>query len=128
MRILYGGKDGWPSRTVLARMIEEGALGASSSRFMQFFPECLDSDALKYNTAIKQLSERDREILFVDYVVIGKSKVKASRMGIARQTYFQRRDSAHTRLAQVLHLKQDMDKKAGFSPLQNYNEVALCVP
>jgi hypothetical protein len=102
MRMLYVGKDGWPSRTMLARMIEEGALGASASRFMQHFPECIDAEALKFNNAIKRLGEKEREILFIDYVVIGKGKVKAVRMGIARSTYFDRRDDAHKALSAEL--------------------------
>ncbi len=128
MRILYVGKDGWPARSILGRLIEEGALGASAVRFMQHFPECLDADALRYNNAIKRLVERDREILFVDYVVVGKSKVKAARIGIPRSTYFDRRDAAHTRLASSLQRRATPDKIATFSPGQNYNEVALCVP
>lgn len=103
MRILHMGKDGWPPRTILSKMIEEGSLGASAHRFMQYFPECLDAEALKTNNAIKTLDERDREILFVDYVVIGKGKVKAARMGIARRTYFDRRDDAHSHLSSAFH-------------------------
>ncbi len=125
MRLLYLGKDGWPSRGVLGKMIEDGALGASASRFMQFFPECLDADALKYNVAIKRLSERDREILFIDYAVIGKSKIKAARIGIAPRTYFDRRDQAQLHLMGVL--AADNPHKIGqISAAQNYNELALC--
>lgn len=103
LRIVHCGQDGWPPRTMLAKMIEEGSLGASSSRFMRHFPECLDPEALRFNNAIKFLIEKDREILFIDYVVIGKGKVKADRMGIPRRTYYDRRDSAHVRLVSAFH-------------------------
>lgn len=119
MRVLYMGKDGWPPRTVLAKMIEEGSLGASANRFMQFFPECLDSEALRFNNAIKSLHALHRESLFIDYVVIGKSKVKACRMGISRSTYFDRRDRAHTHLASAFHRIDKLDKIGEISPIRN---------
>lgn len=99
MRVMNMGKDGWPPRTMLAKMIEEGSLGASAGKFMQYFPECMDAEAVKFNNAIKTLDEKDREILFVEYVVIGKGKTKAARMGIHRNTYFDRRDAAQGRLS-----------------------------
>lgn len=98
IRWVHLGKDGWPSRSVLGKLIEEGALGASSSRFIQNYPEVLNPEALETNNAIRQLGESEREILFVHYVVIGKGKVKAWRMNLAKNTYYDRIDAAHRKL------------------------------
>lgn len=98
IRWVYLGKDGWPSRSVLGKMITEGSLGASCNRFVQHFPEVLNPEALETNNAIKQLEEKHREILFVHYVVIGKGKVKACRLEIERTVYYDRLDTAHKRL------------------------------
>ncbi len=126
MRLLYLGKDGWPARSILGKLIEEGALGASSSRFMQHFPECLDADAIATNNAIKTLSEADREVLFLDYCVIGKAKVKAARMGVERRTYYDRRDAAHVRLSHALYLlANDPHKMTPKCAGHEYNELAL---
>ncbi len=127
MRIFYLGGDGWISRSILGKMMEEGLLGASASRLIQFFPECMDAEALKYNNAIKTLGERDRETLVICYVVIGKLKVKAHRLGIDESTLFQRRNTAQAHLSQAIH-RVATEKKAPKTRQSNYNEVALCVP
>lgn len=103
MRWVSMGKDGWPSRTMLARMIAEGSLGASAGRFVQHFPEVLNPEALEINNAIKALKEAHREILFVHYVVVGQGKAKARIIGIHIQTYYDRLDSSQGELARALY-------------------------
>lgn len=98
IRWLYIGKDGWPSRSVIGRLRDEGMLGAASSRFTQHWPEVLNETALKVNNGYKRLSETDREILFIHYVVVGKGKVKAARLNLPRSTYYDRVDAAQKRL------------------------------
>lgn len=102
VRWVNSGKDGWPSRTTIGRMIEEGALGASTGRFSQFLPEVLNPEALEINNAIKKLAETHREILFIHYVVLGKGKVKAGHLGIEKSVYYDRIDRAQTHLITAL--------------------------
>ncbi len=126
MRLVYVGKDGLPARSTLGKLIEEGALGASTSRLLQHFPECLDERAIKFGNVVKTLSERDREFIFIDYVVIGKAKVKAARMGIERRAYYDRRDAAHAHLSSAFHKIKDAPHKIGrMCEGQEYNELAL---
>ena len=103
IRILYLGKDGWPPRTILDKMIKEGVLGASANQFTQFFPECLDEEAVRWNNAIKSLEEEHRNRLFIHYCVIGKGKVKAARMSESRTVYYDRLDLAHKKVSGALH-------------------------
>ena len=104
MRWVTMGQDGWPSRTILGKMIAEGSLGASAGRFVQHFPEVLAPDALEINNAIKTLRETHREILFVHYVVVGQGKSKARTIGIHIQTYYDRLDSSQGELARALYI------------------------
>jgi hypothetical protein len=116
IRWLYLGRDGWPSRSVIGKLREEGMLGASFSRFTQHWPEVLNPVALKVNNGYKQLAEPDREILFIHYVVIGKGKVKAHRLGLPKSTYYDRVDAAQRRLCAAM---TGPDKIVPFSPGQN---------
>lgn len=109
MRAVYLGHDGWPSRTALGKLIEEGVVGASASKMLRFFPESLNADALRTNRVIKTLSEDDRVTLFVHYVVIGKGKVKAHRMGLPLRTYYDRLDQAHKRFSGASHALHKKD-------------------
>lgn len=104
MRWVYSGKDGWPSHTLLDRMIKEGILGASVGRFVQHFPEVLSPEAIEINNGVKQLREVHREILFLHYVVVGKGKGKAQRLEIHIQTYYDRLDCAQGELARALYV------------------------
>ena len=108
--------------------MEEGVLGPSATRLVEFLPRCLDSEARRYNTAIKRLSERDREILFTDYVAAGRSKTKAHLLGIAPRTYFRRRDVAHVHLLGTLEAPGAVHNNGSIAVPQNYNEIALSRP
>jgi len=103
MRAVYLGQDGWPSRTTLGKLIEEGVVGASAGKMMRFFPESLNVEALRVNRVIKTMAEDDRITLFVHYVVVGKGKVKAHRMGLPLRTYYDRLDQAHKRYSGASH-------------------------
>lgn len=103
VRYIHMGKDGWPSRTTLARMIEEGALGAATGRFVQHHPECLGQEELQLNNAIRRLSEKDREILFVIYVVRIKSKVVMANYSLSRTSYYDWVDEVHKRISASLN-------------------------
>ena len=114
IRKVYLGHEGWPSRSVLGKLKEEGILGAASVRFVQFEPEFLIGECLETNRAIKGLTEIDREILFVHYVVIGKGKLKAARLDMPRSTYYSHIDQAQRSLERLLIA--GLDKKAAIRP------------
>ena len=102
IRAIYIGKDGWPSRSVIGKLRDEGVLGASCDKLTQHYREVLTGERLETGNAIKQLSEHDRAILFVHYVVIGKGKVKAARLNVSRKTYYEYVNRAQGHLAVTL--------------------------
>lgn len=111
VRYIQIGKDGWPSRTTLARMIEEGALGASAGRFVQHHPECLGPEELQMNNAIKRLGERDRELLFIMYVVREKAKTTMSRYSLSRTAYYDWVDEIHKRISASLNYVSEQNSQ-----------------
>lgn len=115
VRAIYVGKDGWPSRSVLGKLREEGVLGASCDKLAQHYREVLTGERLDTGNAIKRLGEEDRAILFVHYVVIGKGKVKAARLGVSRKTYYDYVNKAQGHLAVII--------ASG-----GYNKPAFCHP
>lgn len=115
MRWTFAGKDGWPPRTMLDKMIKEGILGASSSLIAQVWPEFLSEIATETNIAIKRLPEVDREMIFVQFVVADKAKVKAARMQIHIRTYYARLDTSLTRLSGILCVAHNSPISASLS-------------
>lgn len=104
IRKINYGNQGWPPRTILDKMIREGILGASFGQLSQHFPECLSEEALKINNAIKRLTEKDREILFIIYVVGEKSKLTMRRYSLERTAYYDLVDAVHKRINTALYL------------------------
>lgn len=97
------GNQGWPPRTILDKMIREGILGAASGRFAQHFPECLGEEEIKTNNAIKRLTEKDRELLFLVYVVREKGKSTIHRYDLSRTSYYDWIDQVHKLLSASLY-------------------------
>ena len=126
VRWLYIGKDGWPSKTTLARMIEEGALGAATGRFVQHHPECLGEEELQINNAIKRLDEKDREILFIIYVVREKSKVTMSRYSLSRTAFYDRVDGVHKRISSSLNsISEQNSQKCRQIPTPEFDRFSI---
>lgn len=112
VRKINMGNQGWPPRTVLDKMIREGVLGAASGgKFSQYCPEVLTEEALQMNNAIKQLSEQDREHLFLVYVIREKAKVTMQRLGVTRTAYYDLVDNLHKRINTSLFLVSEQNSK-----------------
>ena len=99
VRHIYLGRDGWPSKTILSRMIEEGVVGAGCTRFVQHHPECLGPEQLQINNAVKRLEEKDREVLMLMYVLRERAKVSMARYSLSRTAYYDWVDNIHKRLS-----------------------------
>lgn len=104
VKYIYFGRGGWPPKTTLARMIEEGILGASAGRFVQHFPEFMPPECQQINNAVKRLVERDREVLFRMYVVKDKAKVLMAEFSMSRNAFYDFVDGIHKRLSASLYL------------------------
>lgn len=93
------GIDGWPPKSTIGRLMEEGVTGAGIRRFVQHFPEVLTGYPLIVANAIKTLPEELRDAVFGRYVIQSKkhgrpAKVVAACLGIAERTYYDRVSTA----------------------------------
>ncbi len=95
VRWLYCGKDGWPPRTALARLIEEGNHGAGVARYQQYFPECLSPEALITNNIIRRLELRHQEMFWIHDVIRSRVKRKIEVIGIEHRVYYNWLHAAH---------------------------------
>lgn len=94
----WQGHDGWPARTVLARIIEEGA-GASHGRGNQRVFEVFSNDGLKIRLAMEGMPIGPRQVLAVHYLADGNAKSKAKELEISKSRYWAMLDSAYHYLA-----------------------------
>jgi hypothetical protein len=108
---MYSGKSGWPPRTIMDKMIKEGIVGSATSRFIQYHPECLGEEELVTNNAVKRLAERDRELLFIVYVVAERPKMIMRFYSIERTPYYDWIDNVHKRLSESLFLKPEQNSE-----------------
>jgi len=111
VRYINLGRGGWPPRTILDKMIKEGIVGSAASRFVQHYPECLGEEELVINNGVKQLVEKDRELLFLVYVVTEKPKVIMRFYSIDRTPYYDWLDNVHKRLSESLFSKPEQNSQ-----------------
>lgn len=86
--------DGWPPKTVLGRVIEEGLTGAAQGYTRSHYVEGYTGNALAVSVAMHELVERDRTMLTVHYVIPLPSALKARRLRLAKSTYYDRLNRA----------------------------------
>lgn len=112
MRKINLGNQGWPPRTILDKMINEGVLGAASAgKFSQYCPEFLSEESLQINNAIKTLDEFDREHTFVMYVIREKAKVTMARLEVTRSDYYDMVDELHKRINTSLYCVSEQNNE-----------------
>ncbi len=94
--------DGYPSRTILGKLVEEGAVGAACNQYTREFPEVLMGENLIVANAVKTLAEKPRAIVSVHYVLRLPARVKYTRIGISREMYYDTISAAHITLANAI--------------------------
>jgi hypothetical protein len=96
--VLYG-YNGWPSRTLLGKMIDEGIVGAAVGQWVREFPEVLTGQNLLTANAVKRLGEESRTLVTVHYVIKGHARHKCRVIHMAPRTYYAKLDAVHYQLA-----------------------------
>lgn len=99
--VLYGS-NGWPSRTLLGKMIDEGLVGAAAGEWGRPFPEVLTGKNLITANAVKRLGEDSRTLVTVHYVIRGYARYKCKVIHMAQRTYYQKLDVVHYQLEPLL--------------------------
>ena len=77
-------QSAWPSRTLLARIIEEGASGASQGAPISNMPYSV----LETDRAVAQIEARLRKTLKVYYLTHASSEIKAASLHVSRATFW----------------------------------------
>lgn len=125
---LLFGKTGWPTRTVLGKLMEEGIVGAACSQFLVEYPEVLTGDNLRTANAIKLLPEEPRSLVTIHYVIRMPAKQKCQRIPLPLRTYYAKLGDAHVRLANVIQFQENCElrKRLAQNSIQtcNTNQVA----
>ena len=104
------GKGGYPTRTMLGKLIEEGVVGAACSQFTMEYPEVLMDENLKMENAIKTLPETPRTVITIHYVFRLPTKAKYAKLGIGKGTYYDALAHAHTMLEARYQVREMQDK------------------
>ncbi len=112
--------NGYPSRTILGKLMEEGAVGAATNQFTREFPEVLQGENLMIANAIKTLPELPRAIISVHYVLRLPARTKYTKIGIDRPTYYEVIAKAHIRIANCVEA-QDLREQARVSDQKDRN-------
>jgi hypothetical protein len=102
--------DGYPSRSMLGKLLEEGAVGAATNQFTREFPEVLVGENLIVANAVKTLSEKPRAVVSVHYVLRMPARNKYKFMGISREMYYGIVWGAHIQIANAIEA-QDVKAK-----------------
>lgn len=101
-RIMYG-KGGYPTRTMLGKIIDEGLVGSGAAgKFTQYCPEVLIGEDLETANAVKMLPDEERQLVTIHYVIRLPAKIKAQRIEIPIRTYYAKIRDARQMLVGVL--------------------------
>ncbi len=94
--------NGFPARTILGKLMEEGAVGAACNQYTREFPEVLMGENLIVANAVKTLSEEPQTVIRAHYVIRMPAKQKYSFAGITKYRYYEIIDQAHVKLANAI--------------------------
>lgn len=98
----FGDLAEFPVPSLAGKLIEQGHGAAGGQHKPRSYPEVFRGQALEFANALKQVPERHRDFAWVHYVVDLPAKAKAPLLGIHVQTYWQRRRSMQSALAESL--------------------------
>ncbi len=102
--LIFGKAFGWPPRTLLGRLVDEGPTGASSVGFYQPMPEGFTGTALDVARAVRRMAEtRQFEkpwvVIHAHYIFAGRARTKAQAIRITVPQYWRDLHTAHAFIA-----------------------------
>lgn len=104
-RRIMDGTEGWPTRSMLGRLIEEGACGASQPGMIRNrYPEVMLGNALQVSIALTRMAASHRMeiqclVVSAHYVAPGCAPVKAQLIDIAIKDYWKKLHEGHIFIA-----------------------------
>lgn len=93
-----GGANAWPTRTLLARIIEQGVSGAAQSCAFDRMP----AQVLLTDRAVAHLDTELKQTVLVYYLMYASSEIKAAHLGVSRATFWRRVTRGQKAVAQAL--------------------------
>lgn len=105
--LFYGKALGWPARSLLGRLVDEGPTGASTVGFYQPMPEGFTGTALQVSIALRKMAETQRFekpwiVVHAHYIFAGRASAKAAQIGISVPHYWRELHTAHAFIAAKL--------------------------
>jgi hypothetical protein len=97
-------QNAWPPRTLLARIIEEGASGASQGTPNSNMPH----HVLQTDRAVAQIEDRLRRTVKVYYLTHASSEIKAAALHVSRATFWRLVERGQQ--AVYIHLNGETEK------------------
>lgn len=113
---LLFGKQGFPTRTMLGKLIEEGVVGAAFNKFTMTYPEVLQGENLIVANAVKTLPENPRTVVTAHYVIRMPTKQKYAHLGISKTVYYDTLSAAHLLIANALQAQELKELRKGSGP------------
>lgn len=102
--LFYGKALGWPSRSLLGRLVDEGPTGASTVGFYQPMPESFTGTALDVSRALRRMAETQKFerpwiVVHAHYIFAGRAPAKAQAIKITVPQYWRELHTAHAFIA-----------------------------
>lgn len=113
--------NGWPARSLLARIRDEGSVGAAIKQHYQPVPiKSMPRGVLAFHRAWMALDEQHRQVVAVFYGATGvDGEEKARMLGLSRSQMYASLDAAHVRI----NSRIDDEPVSGLSGLSGQNAV-----
>jgi DNA-directed RNA polymerase specialized sigma24 family protein len=93
-----GRANAWPLRTLLGRIIEQGASGAAQETGGAYMPDSI----LETDRAVAHLDALERRVLTEYYLTYATTEMKARRCGVSRATFWRRLERAQMSIFRTL--------------------------
>lgn len=109
---------GWPRKSLLCRIRDEGSVGAAIKQHAQPIPVAsMPRAILAFHRAWLALEERHRQVVAVVYLTAVGRDAKAALLGLSRSAMYATLDAAHVRLAAAIEDDSDRLGAAAMSGL-----------
>lgn len=106
------GNDGWPPRSMLGKLIEEGPGAHQAGPGFTHYPEGFSGEGLEVSRALRRMAETQQMekpwvVVHAHYLYPGRAKSKAPLIGVSVPTYWSQLHAAHAFIAALLSVPRE---------------------
>jgi len=111
------GSEGWPARSTLGRLIDEGHGASHASVWRNHFPEVMTGVALQVSRALAKMAatqemEKQWLVVHLHYLYPDKARAKADALKISVPVYWNTLGCAHSYLAGQIEDVEEPTRRA----------------